>query len=337
MRNLIRMMCLAMMCASLASTAMGNVFNMGPSLTSLEMVHVGNAGNTGDVQSQGTFGAVAYKYNIGKYEVTAGQYTEFLNAVARVDTYGLYNTDMLSNFFGCQIKQTGSPNAYNYSVASANANRPVNYVSWGDSARFANWLHNGQPTGAQDLATTEDGAYFLNGATSDTDWVAISRKSNATWVIPSEDEWYKAAYYDPSLNYGAGGYFNYPTSNDMVPTDEFPPGGANSANFDHAVGATTDVGAYISSESPYGTFDQGGNIWERNEAVYGSLYRGLRGGAFNQDDSHLHASYRRVTTPTREVNTFGFRVAQVPEPATLSLLALGGLAVIRRRKRMGFK
>jgi formylglycine-generating enzyme required for sulfatase activity len=38
------------------------------------------------------------------------------------------------------------------------ADRPVNYVSWGDAARFANWLHNGQPSGAQDLTTTEEGA-----------------------------------------------------------------------------------------------------------------------------------------------------------------------------------
>ena len=68
----------------------------------IEMVSVGNPGNAGEWSgaSSGPFpparisGAVGYTYNIGKYEVTAGQYTEFLNAVAGVDTYGLYNTIM---------------------------------------------------------------------------------------------------------------------------------------------------------------------------------------------------------------------------------------------------
>ena len=76
-------------------------------------------------------GAVGYTYNIGKYEVTAGQYTEFLNAVAKTDTYGLYNTNMWSSTYGCKIQQSGSSGSYTYSVASDYANRPVNYVAPG--------------------------------------------------------------------------------------------------------------------------------------------------------------------------------------------------------------
>ena len=101
----------------------------------------------------------AYAYQIGKYEVTAGQYTEFLNAVADSDTYGLYSTlmgDILN--YGANIQRTGSSPNYSYSVAADWANRPVNYVSFWDAARFANWLHNGQPTGPQGPGTTEDGA-----------------------------------------------------------------------------------------------------------------------------------------------------------------------------------
>ena len=45
---------------------------------------------------------------------------------------------------------------YTYTVAPDWASRPVNEVGWGDAARFADWLHNGQPTGMQDLTTTED-------------------------------------------------------------------------------------------------------------------------------------------------------------------------------------
>ena len=57
----------------------------------IETVVVGNPGNPGDpIEFQGTFGAVAYTYAIGKYEVTAGQYAAFLNAVAAIDPYALY-------------------------------------------------------------------------------------------------------------------------------------------------------------------------------------------------------------------------------------------------------
>ena len=66
--------------------------------------------------------------------------------------------------FGCKIQRIGTAGSYTYSVAADRANRPVNWVSWGDAARFTNWLHNGQPIGAQGLGTTENGAYYLNGA-----------------------------------------------------------------------------------------------------------------------------------------------------------------------------
>jgi len=121
----------------------------------IETVPVGNPGNTDDTHGDG-YGGVDYEYNIGKYEVTAGQYTEFLNAVAATDTYGLYTSSMWSSTEGCKIWRTGLAGSYTYGVADNRADRPVNYISWGDAARFCNWLHNGQPTGAQDLTTTED-------------------------------------------------------------------------------------------------------------------------------------------------------------------------------------
>ena len=116
----------------------------------MPLMTVGNPGNAGEWagESYGGYGpdricgAVDYTYNVGKFEVTAGQYTEFLNAVAATDTYGLYSTSMWSGSYGCKIGRTGSAGSYNYSVAAAWADRPVNYVSWGDSARFANWLTN---------------------------------------------------------------------------------------------------------------------------------------------------------------------------------------------------
>jgi formylglycine-generating enzyme required for sulfatase activity len=286
-------------------------------------VPVGNPGNADDTEGDG-YGGVAYTYNIGTYEVTAGQYCSFLNAVAATDTYGLYKSHMWLSSYGCKIQQTGSPGSYTYSVAGDWADRPVNYVSWGDAARFANWLHNGQPTGAQDLTTTEDGSYYLNGATTNAELMAITREPDATWVIPSEDEWYKAAYH---YNNGVtGNYWDYPTKSDTAPASEAPPGTDmtnGSANYyveayGYAIGSPyyrTEVGAYDAkpSDSPCGTFDQGGNVWEWNEAVISGSYRGLRGGSFEYDfDGNLHASYRYSYSPTSELDIFGFRVAEVP-------------------------
>ena len=114
----------------------------------IDTVPVGNVGNPNDTMGIGEhYGAVNYAYNIGKYEVTVGQYTAFLNAVAATDTYSVYTTFMHQFFANVGIVRSGAPGSYSYSVIGS-ANNPVPYISWGDAARFANWLHNGQPTGS---------------------------------------------------------------------------------------------------------------------------------------------------------------------------------------------
>jgi formylglycine-generating enzyme required for sulfatase activity len=251
--------------------------------------------------------------------VTAGQYCDFLSAVAADDTYELYNgrmADPNSPDFGCNIDRSGSSGSYTYTVAAGYENRPVNYVNWGDAARFCNWLHNGQPTGGQDVTTTEDGSYLLDGATYWEDLQAVVRKPGATWVIPTEDEWYKAAYH---ANDGVtGNYWEYPTSTNGAPSNELmDPDPGNNANF-HDAGFTiggplwrTEVGDFENSIGPYGTFDQGGNVHEWNEAMPSGSARGKRGGAWNSELVYLAASYRAQDGVTQETSYNGFRVAEV--------------------------
>jgi formylglycine-generating enzyme len=263
----------------------------------VDFVTVANTGNAAYTNGSGSFGAVNYVYQIGKYEITAGQYKDFLNAVAVSDTYNLYNTSMNSGAFPCGIQRTGSPGSYAYSVAPDWANRPVTYVSWGEAARFANWLQHGQLGGAEDSTTTEDGAYYLNGATTTTALTSVTRKTGALYWVPTRNEWFKAAFYDPQKQPGVAGYWTYTTRSDdpNVPSNVVvTPDPGNSANFKSSTSGLytlgspyyrTEVGEFENSASAYGTYDQGGNIMEWLED--GTDTRQNIGGSFITDQGFL--------------------------------------------------
>jgi formylglycine-generating enzyme required for sulfatase activity len=327
-----------------------------------DMVTVGNAGNANDTGG-GLIGAVAYDYQIGKYDVTIGQYTAFLNAVAVTDTYSLYTSSMGTNLVIAGISRTSGSGGYNYSVIGS-ANRAITFVSWWDSARFSNWMANGQPTGAQTSATTENGAYNVNGAISGNAAAknVTNPNTNAapTFFIPNQNEWYKAAYYSPTLNSGSGGYYAYATQSSTDPGNVVG-SGANQANYKNGVYSVTqvggpidpnqnyltDVGAFSGSGSFYGTFDQSGNVYQWNDldGAAGSS-RGLRGGNWKAGSAfNLSSSFSNSVDPSLENNVIGFRLASpvsgpsgVPEidPAmgssALSLVA-GVLAMIEQRRR----
>jgi formylglycine-generating enzyme len=205
----------------------------------MPVVHVGDVGNAPDPLTRR--GAVNYDYCIGKYDITIAEYTAFLNAVAKRDKYRLYSPhkmDQIGRAINSEtvndtgprwevgIARSGKDGSYTYSVIGTSGSMPV-VATWFDAARFCNWMHNGQPTDlGEEAGSTETGAYTLNG---DCRKGGQPRNPCAKWWIPSADEWYKAAYYDPRLNEGAGGYWRYATQNNEAPGNTIG-SGSNEAN-----------------------------------------------------------------------------------------------------------
>jgi formylglycine-generating enzyme required for sulfatase activity len=177
------------------------------------------------------YGGVSYRYFINKYLVTNCEYAEFLNSVAKTDTYDLYMMSAYPEYLA--ITRSGNSGGYIYTVKPNYDDKPVVYVSWFCCARYCNWLHNGKPIGYQNIFTTEDGAYALNGriyGDGDPAFNAVIKKVAAKYHIPTEDEWYKAAYYN-----GGGVYWKYATQSNEAPVaieaNSFGDGPVNSSYF----------------------------------------------------------------------------------------------------------
>ncbi len=307
--------------------------------------HVGNPGNAADGTS---FGSVGYSFDIGAYFITESQYAVFLNSVATIgDPYGLYAANGYNSDNKTGIIRSGSGTAsipYSYSVAGTSGSDPMTFTSWLDAARFCNWLHNSQPgTGVEDATTTEEGAYTLDG---DTQSGSETRNPYATYWIPSEDEWYKAAYYDPTLQSGTGGYWTYATRSNTAPGNTIG-SGSNEANYFNGkycvtsstttVGGTnvdflTPVGSFPNSHSYYGTFDQSGDIYEWTDGLTfpnnnGTPQRHARGGAWFADAAAMQSSASVLYAAPATQASVGFRVASNRGP-TLSATAVGQFTLI---------
>ncbi len=170
---------------------------------------------------------------------------------------------------------------------------------------------------------------------------SVVRKLGAMVFLPNENEWYKAAYYK-----GGGtdaGYWDYPTQSDSIPSNDLvAPDPGNNANFrqdGYTIGSPywmTEVGEFENSDSAYGTYDQGGNVWEWNESVITGSIRGLRGSSFRYEYAYLHAGFRNdKSSPMYEGSRVGFRVAsKIPEPSTLLLGSLAAVGMLMRRPRL---
>ncbi len=328
--------------AALACLMMGSLVNAEP----LQWVTVGDPGNTADTTGvPNPAGAVATSFQIMKYEFTNQLYTDFLNSVAATDTYSLYNASMSSEARG-GITQSGLSGAFTYLAKTDMGDKPVNYVSWFDAARVSNWYQNG----ATSSSDTETGAYTLGGG--QTTGTAPAVNSGATFYVPTQDQWYKAAYYKGGGT--SAGYWDYATQSNLDPTavtagsTGIGSGGStgNSANYNLTAdwnsqnGNVTTVGTN-GGASAYGAFDMSGNVGEWNDltGAAGSS-RGRRGGSWISVAFNLSSSGSYSLDPSSEFSGIGFRLASpvsVPEidPSGLSAvlgLLFGGLGLLERRR-----
>ena len=332
--------------AAVACLPLGSLANAG---ITIDWVTVGDPGNTADTAPAG-YGVVTTSFRIMKYEFTNQQYTDFLNSVDRDGTNpnSIYNTFMGATARGGISFTSGNASGSKYAIRTNMGDKPVNYVSWFDAARVSNWLMNG----ALSSSSTETGAYTLVGG--QTTGTAPAVNPGATFYVPTENQWYKAAYYKGGGT--SAGYWDYATQNDSAPTavtagsTGIGSGGStgNSANYDNNAdwnsqnGNVTTVGSN-GGASAYGAFDMSGNIREWNDldglAPSGSS-RGLRGGGWDNDAFNLSSSVRYSNVPSLENANIGFRLASsagVPEidPSGLSAvlgLLFGGLGLLERRR-----
>ncbi|MCZ7637135.1 MAG: SUMF1/EgtB/PvdO family nonheme iron enzyme [Verrucomicrobia bacterium] len=281
----------------------------------MDFVTIGHPGNAADTTgAPNPAGSVPYVYLMGKYEVSR----DMINKANAVGNLGITMANMTS-------------------YGGNGVNRPATGITWYEAAAFVNWLNT---------STGHPAAYNLSGGSlslwsSAEAWQAggenLYRHAGAYFFLPSESEWYKAAYYDPA----AGLYYDYPTGSDTPPTATS--GGVLAGTAVYGLQMSTgpaDI-ANAGGLSPYGTMAQGGNVWEWMETAVdgantsGSENRGLRSGYWFDPVSDLASDFRLDTySPASDIYTVGFRVAVIPEPmpsASLIGLAAFGFALWRRR------
>jgi formylglycine-generating enzyme required for sulfatase activity len=291
---------------SSATAVRADTFGTGSNTFAIEFITIGNAGNPADATGNpNPAGSVPYHYRIGKYEIS-----------------------------GNDIDNANAAGGLGITHNASGTDKPAAEVTWFEAASFVNWLNTSK---GHLPAYKFNGADFELWQPGDPGYDAANPYRNrfAFYFLPNTDEWYKAAYYDPT----SGVYYDYPTGSNVVPaavTNGTSPG---TAVYFIGQSGPADVMA-AGGLSPYGTMAQGGNVseWEEtefdlmNDSV--SSDRGHRGSSWNSGSARLAADSRLAISPSFSGNSEGFRVASVvPEPGTMMLAVLGLAACCLVRQR----
>ena len=291
-------------------------FGSGANTFTIDFVDVGNAGNANDAGAGGgsyssPYGGVGYDYRISTYEISQSDIT---NATAS----GLSNV-------------TGGAHT---------GNEPAANISWYEAAAFVNWMNtsNGHQA-AYDLTFSSGWSMTAWGASNQAATGVDSgtnayRHKDAYYFLPSEDEWYKAAYHQ---NDGVtANYWDYATGSNTIPTPVASGITSGTAVF-NGPSDPADVNL-AGGLSPYGTMGQNGNVWEWNESAFDGVNnltdegRGIRGGSWGNSEDPLRSSNRANLPPTFEFADIGFRVASIPEPSSIVMLLFAASALLLRRR-----
>jgi formylglycine-generating enzyme len=293
------------------------LFGSGSNQFTMEFVTIGNPNNVDDTTGfPNPAGKVEYTYRMGKFEVSESMITKF-NASQSIQV----------------------------SNSARGPDKPTSSISWNSAARFVNWLNTSQGYQAAYNFTTSGSNDPISLWNATDAWQLggqnLYRHKDARYWLPSMDEWYKAAYYDPNKNGGLGGYWNYPTGSDSNPISVASGSAPGTAVYSQLGPADVTMAGGL---SPFGIMGMGGNVWEWEETAYDLLNdnplspHGYRGEAYNSFYGGWH-TYRNPGSANAGSAQTGFRVASldftaVPEPSSLGgaiVLAASGLMYRRRR------
>ena len=311
-------------CLFLSSAASADTFGTGANEFEIDFVTISGDASSANGTNIGAGKPEGFKdpgeYRIGRFEVTNEQWTKFTNE------YG---------------SPYGNPtNAYGSFVYWQGANHPTNCVSWYEAAQFANWLNtsSGHLPAYKFTGTPGTSEYTLTAwDVADAGYNPKNplRNNNAFYFVPTEDEWVKAAYWNgTSLQTFAA------KPGQSVYQGNGSNGGWNFWDGGYAMNYLGPWQVGSGSEELNGTYDMMGNIWEFLESPYDAgdfpinADRATRGGGYAGilGELHLELTSRNIRDAHNQDSSTGFRIASVPESATVSLLAVGGLALLGRRK-----
>ncbi len=295
------------------SQTITETFGIGINRFSIEFVQIGNPGNIADTQGYpNPSGSVSYIYNIGKYEISR-------DIITKASNIGNLTIDL----------EDMTPYGGN------EPNRPATGISWNEAARFVNWLNisKGFSPSYKFLTTsTSENLSLWNPSEAGYDPQNPFRNKGARYFLPSSDEWYKAAFFNPTLN----SYNKFPMRDGSTPAAVTS--GNTGAVYNNSTGPAdiTNAGGL----SNYGTMAQAGNVFEIIEAAYdginsdGSEARLWRGGAWFSPQLWTGSNIAYFEGTNANYFGTGLRIAMIPEPSALSLLAFGfgALTMMRRRR-----